>query len=369
MLLNLESKEWGEFFINDVAEILSGRDIYESERYAGNTPYISSTAKNNGIGHFVANNNKTLEGGCLSVNRNGSVGYSFYHPYQGLFSNDCRKLRPFIKSKYVGIFLSNQITNQREKYNYGYKMGTARLKRQKIMLPVNDSGEPDWQFMEQYTKSLMNRKTAEYLEYCRKKLASLEFKAIEPPEDKEWHEFFLKDIFETVQRGKRLTKANQIDGKIPYVSSTALNNGVDNFIGNESGVRIFSDCLTIANSGSVGSSFHHPYEFIASDHVTHLKNSTFSSFVYLFIATQTNRLSGKYNFNREINDKRISRDKIMLPVNDEGEPDYKYMEQYMMNLEYKKRKEFIDFSANEKLAKSKKANKKIQRTQKAAPLI
>jgi len=168
MLLNLESKEWGEFFIDDVAQILSGRDIYESERYAGNTPYISSTAKNNGIGHFVANNNNTLEAGCLSVNRNGSVGYSFYHPYQGLFSNDCRKLRPFIKSKYVGIFLSNQITNQREKYNYGYKMGTARLKRQKIMLPVDNDGKLDWQFMEQYTKCLMDKKTAEHLECCRK---------------------------------------------------------------------------------------------------------------------------------------------------------------------------------------------------------
>lgn len=196
-----------------------------------------------------------------------------------------------------------------------------------------------------------------------------EFKAIDPLEDKKWHEFFLKDIFEIVQRGKRLTKANQVDGQKPYISSTALNNGVDNFIGNESGVRLFSGCLTIANSGSVGSSFYHPYEFVASDHVTHLKNSTFSSFLYLFVATQTNRLSGKYNFNREINDKRISRDKIMLPVNDKAEPDYKYMEQYMMNLEYKKRKEFIDFAANEKLSELKKANKKIQQTQKAALLI
>ena len=185
-----------------------------------------------------------------------------------------------------------------------------------------------------------------------------EFKEIEPLEDKDWHEFFLKDIFEVVQRGKRLTKANQNDGQKPYISSTALNNGVDNFIGNKSGVRLFSNCLTIANSGSVGSSFYHPYEFIASDHVTHLENSTFNSFVYLFIATQTSRLSEKYNFNREINDKRISRDKIMLPVNDEGEPDYKYMEQYMMNLEYKKRKEFVDFSAKEKLSKSKKLTKK-----------
>ena len=168
----------------------------------------------------------------------------------------------------------------------------------------------------------------------------VKFEVVAPLADKEWHEFFFTDIFETVQRGKRLTKANQMPGKKPYVSSTAANNGVDNFIGNFEGVRIYSNCLTIANSGSVGASFYHPYEFVASDHVTHLKNSKFSSFIYLFIATQANKLSEKYNFNREINDSRIARDKIMLPVTDTGHPDYQYMEQYMMNLEYLKRAQY-----------------------------
>lgn len=212
MLFSLEDKEWGEFFIDDVVDILSGRDIYEAERCSGNTPYISSTANNNGIGHFVGNSNSTLEGGCLSVNRNGSVGYSFYHPYTGLFSNDCRKLRPLIKSKYAGVFLSNQITAQKEKYNYGYKMGTARLKRQKIMLPVDDDGKPDWQFMERYTKSLMDKKTADYLEYCRKELANLKFKTIETLEDKQCSEFFIGEIAET-RPGKRLTKSDMVAGK------------------------------------------------------------------------------------------------------------------------------------------------------------
>ncbi|MBD2786280.1 restriction endonuclease subunit S [Xenorhabdus sp. DI] len=343
MLLRPEDKEWNEFFIEDIAEIVSGKDIYDAERVSGSTPYISSTAKNNGVGHFVGNKNNTLEDNCLSVNRNGSVGYSFYHPYKGLFSNDCRKLRPKFKSEYVGLFLSNQISCQREKYNYGYKMGTGRLKRQKIMLPIDENGKPDYPFMEEYTNALMEKKKAEYIEYCRKKLSKLTFKEVDVFEDKKWREFFLKDIFQTVQRGKRLIKANQVDGKKPYVSSTALSNGVDNFIGNRTGVRTFSNCLTIANSGSVGSSFYHPYCFVASDHVTHLQNDSFNQYVYLFIATQTNQLSEKYNFNREINDKRVSRDKITLPITDGGKPDYEYMAQYMMNLEYQKRKQYLEY--------------------------
>jgi len=173
--------------------------------------------------------------------------------------------------------------------------------------------------------------------------SQIKYKDIENIENKEWNEFFLKDIFPIVQRGKRLTKANQISGEQPYISSTAINNGIDGFIGNKAGIRAFSNCLTIANSGSVGASFYHPYEFIASDHVTHLKNESFNKHVYLFIATQLNKLSEKYNFNREINDKRISREKILLPVNHEGQPDYEYMKQYMINIEFIKRQKYLSY--------------------------
>ena len=107
---------------------------------------------NNGVTHFISNTNETQEAGCISVNRNGSVGYAFYHPYEALYSNDCRKIRPRVNNEFVAMFLVNQITAQRGKYSYGYKMGTARLMRQKIMLPVNDSGSPDWQFMEDFIK-------------------------------------------------------------------------------------------------------------------------------------------------------------------------------------------------------------------------
>jgi len=48
--LSLDSRNWDAFFIEDVAEIVSGRDIYEKERLNGLVPYITATANNNGIG-------------------------------------------------------------------------------------------------------------------------------------------------------------------------------------------------------------------------------------------------------------------------------------------------------------------------------
>lgn len=160
----LNQKEWKEFFVEDVVTILPGRDIYDAERIPGKTPYVSSSSVNNGICHFVNNANDTLEANCISVNRNGSVGFAFYHPYEALFSNDCRKLRPKYKSNYISLFIATQITAQRNKYSYGYKMGTARLKRQKIMLPTTDNGTPDYDYMEQYVRQQIATLKLQYLQ-------------------------------------------------------------------------------------------------------------------------------------------------------------------------------------------------------------
>ena len=146
----LENVSWKEFFIEDICEIKSGKDIYERDRIDGQTPYITATASNNGIGYFISNKNATLQEKCISVNRNGSVGYSFYHSYPALFGNDTRKLIPKYSDDHVAKFISFMISSQKEKYGYGFKMGTARLKRQKILLPVNEEEYIDYDFMKKY---------------------------------------------------------------------------------------------------------------------------------------------------------------------------------------------------------------------------
>jgi len=163
---------------------------------------------------------------------------------------------------------------------------------------------------------------------------------------KEWREFFVSEIFTKIQRGKRLTKGNQQNGEVPYVSSTAANNGVDNFIGNSKGVRIFENCLTLANSGSVGSTFFHHYTFVASDHVTALILERPNKYIYLFLSGIIRRLEEKYSFNREINDKRIQREKILLPVNSDGLPDWQFMEDFIKQKEQKQIVDLKDYYAD-----------------------
>lgn len=160
----LKEKSWRTFFLSDICYIESGQDIYADERKEGDIPYLSSGSQNNGVGYFVSNSNQTLEANAISINRNGSVGYAFYHKYPALYSNDCRKLKlKEHRNEYVSLFITNQIMQQKDKYNYGYKMGTGRLQKQLILLPINDMDEPDYEYMEQYIKNLMISKYKKYI--------------------------------------------------------------------------------------------------------------------------------------------------------------------------------------------------------------
>lgn len=166
---SLNDKEWKAFKISDLFTIESGCDIYEKNRAEGKTPYITSSASNNGIKYFVSNKNKTIDTNAVSVNRNGSVGYAFYHKYPALYSNDCRKLKlktsVNFQNEAVYLFATTQIMQQKEKYNYCLKMGTGRLSSQRIMLPINAKGHPDYEYMEQYIKNIMLKKYEEYLNF------------------------------------------------------------------------------------------------------------------------------------------------------------------------------------------------------------
>ena len=301
---------------------------------------VGATSKNNGNVGFCNQNDLLIDGNCICLIKTGegSVGEAVYKFGKFIPSNNVAVIRSKYLNKNIGLYFVTAINKNADRYNYGYIRNEKRILKEKITLPVDSDGEPDYEFMEKYIKERENKFKEQYKEHIKNNVN--DFKEIEL--NKEWKEFFISEIFEKIQRGKRLIKEHQKEGKLPYVSSTASNNGVDNFIGNEIGVRKYDNCLSLANSGSVGACFYEPYEFIASDHVTHLKGN-YSKYAYLFMSCMLNRLSEKYNFNREINDTRIKREKIFLPVNSKTEPDYEFMHNYMLYLEQKKILEYLEY--------------------------
>lgn len=153
----------------------SGRDIYAAERTVGNMPYVTAGIVNNGIGYFVGNDNETKTAGAISVSRNGAnVGRAFYHPYEALYGNDCRHLT--VKgndSPYVSLFLTQCIASQRNAFSYSRKLGTARLRQLKVMLPSSETGEPNYGLMENYMRGVVLNHYRRLLKHITEKSGTL----------------------------------------------------------------------------------------------------------------------------------------------------------------------------------------------------
>lgn len=340
MMIKLTHRKWKTFRLYDVFNHSRGKRQVEKSRIDGSIPYYSATQSNNGLTDFISNPGFTVNTNAIIYS---TFGDAYYVESGFSASDEITVLTNPNLNKYIGLFICRLIQQNKSRYSFGRKAFSNKIGKDKIMLPVTieDESKPDWDFMESYSKERYEEKETTYQEYVKKIIKQLEYREIVSLEEKNWKDFFLTDLFMTIQRGKRLTRNSQIEGYTPYISSSSFNNGIDNFVSNRERARVFSDCLTVANSGSVGASFYQPYEFVASDHVTHLKNKAMNKYIYLFIATITSRLSNKYNFNREISDKRMSREKVMLPVNNKDEPDFAYMEQYVKNNMFKKYSKYL----------------------------
>ena len=64
-------------------------------------------------------------------------------------------LKPkFELNKYIAMFLISIIKRERYRYSFGRKWNPRRMRESEMMLPVDKYENPDWQFMEDYIKSL-----------------------------------------------------------------------------------------------------------------------------------------------------------------------------------------------------------------------
>jgi len=334
--LSLDSRNWKEFFLEDIVSINGGKRLTKADMQLGNMPFIGASELNNGITAFTCSINESIDNNVLGVNYNGSVGFAFYHPYRAIFSDDVKRIKwksSLHNNRYTLLFLASMIGQQKCKYAYGYKFNSQRMKRQKILLPIQSNNTIDWGFMEAYMKQKERQILKPTIERLCKRLIISDISGGKSL-CSNWKAFYFTEVFTEIQRGKRLKKADHEQGNTPYASSTSLNNGIDGFVGNDGSVRKFDDCLTLANSGSVGCAFYHQYTFVASDHVTKLKRTGLDKYAYLFMIPIINRLSEKYSFNREINDERIKREKLLLPATDKGEIDFAFMSAFMKDVEH-----------------------------------
>jgi hypothetical protein len=167
----LDGEKWEEFVMEDIFNIQSGKRLIKAMMKRGKTPFIGASDANNGITEWISNVNVSLDKNILGVNYNGSVGETFYHSYNAIFSDDVKRfsLKEKEGNEHIYLFLKGVILKQKIKYEYGYKFNEERMKRQKIMLPVNSHGNPDYEYMEQYMRIKERESIERYLRYLGKK--------------------------------------------------------------------------------------------------------------------------------------------------------------------------------------------------------
>lgn len=344
----LDEIRWGEFHIGDVFSVSRPTARSKEDYEYGNIPFVASGSVNNGVMKCCKPKiDEDLDKGeCITVSPvDGSTFYQVFDFLgRGGAGSSILMLRCSDNELMSGQFVARMIAQTCSKYTYGHMGNKDSIRREIVMLPVTDDGKPDYQYMSDYVrdhrKAMLNR----YRVYVAARIAELgDYVEISPLQRKEWTAVAIPDLFDEIQRGKRLKNADHVSGSVPYVSSTANNNGVDDYITATEGTRVFKDCISLANSGSVGTAFYEPFDFVASDHVTHLKRKYASKYLYLFLAAMLEKQKSNFNFNREINDARIQKLHVMLPVTNDSTPDYGYMEQYAKNMMLKKYKQYLAF--------------------------
>ena len=149
-----------------------------------------------------------------------------------------------------------------------------------------------------------------------------------------WRWFKLEDIFE-IKKGKRLTKANMTNGDVPFIGSIDSNNGYREYIGQK---PIHSgNTITVNYNGSVAEAFYQPKPFWASDDVNVLyPKFKMNQYSALFIVSLIKLEKYRFNYGRKWHMERMKESKIKLPVLNNNEPDYNFMERYIKTLPFSK---------------------------------
>lgn len=152
-----DPSQWKEIQLVRLFKVFTSKDPNLQNSNPGDTPYISSSSDNNGLTAYV-DTPASQPANTLTIARNGSVGSTFYQPVPYAASPD--DIRILVPQKgvqlnvYSGLFIKTVIEQEKFKYAYGRKLGTKRIEKLFIKLPVTDDGEPDFGYMEDYIKSL-----------------------------------------------------------------------------------------------------------------------------------------------------------------------------------------------------------------------
>lgn len=163
--MQLNTKDWKWFRHDEIfteISIAKSSDLNSLEPSSDGVEYLSRAVVNNGYECKVKYDaDKITKGGFISVVMVGVPAFAFYQKNDVICSQNILVLRYPQINQYNALFLCTLIQSEGYRYSYGRTLSKTNFVSQRIKLPVTPEGTPDWQFMEDYIKSLPYSKNIE----------------------------------------------------------------------------------------------------------------------------------------------------------------------------------------------------------------
>lgn len=327
-MIKIDTDAWKPFRVVDLGfSVHHGQRLNKAQRIEGETPFITAGFENRGVTQYIGND-RLIYHKAITVDMFGNCFFQ---------SEDCAgddNVYFFVNddvNDLVKLFISAGISAMTfSKFDYARQFRQGDADNLEVMLPATSDGEPDWAYMESYMRDVMGRE-----EVFAEHLASLTAEAVADGhviDTSSWKAFKVGDLFD-IQKGKRLTKADMVDGNHPFVGASAVSNGVTAFVGNDAYLHD-GHCLTVCYNGSVGETFLQEKPFWASDDVNVLRpfDESVSDFALMFVAPCIRSLRRNYGYTNKWTSAKMAEDIVLLPATPDGAPDWAYMEQYMKDV-------------------------------------
>lgn len=297
-------------------------------------PYVTTQATDNGIAGYY--NLYTEFGNVLTVD-SAVLGTCFYQPQNFSASDHVEILKPkFTMTKYIALFLSTVINKNGQFFGYAYnlKRSQTALKQEKITLPsklnMNGEYEPDWQYMEEYIKSIEKKVQFSSVQF------SLSSKTEKENVDcQKWKEFKIDDLFHNkfvkpeVWHTRELVEDN---AGISYVVRTKFNNGIKcNVLKTEK--MSPSPAGTISFGAENATFFYQEKEYVSGRDIYYIDTTNLPTNTCLFLVGCLQKITDKYSYNYGMFPDLVKEETIKLPVDENGNPDWNYMENYITQIE------------------------------------
>ena len=161
LTLNLYIKKWGEFKIKNLFPVLvKGKCGNASSLVDGyGVNYIGAKFNDNGIMKSCSlkgNTEFVSKGNCIAMigQGEGSAGYAIYLNKEFIGATSLNLGYADWINPYTALFVTTVLCKEYDKYSFGRSWTGDRLKETTIQLPINVNGNPHWEFMENYIKSL-----------------------------------------------------------------------------------------------------------------------------------------------------------------------------------------------------------------------